>query len=135
MESRRQDSVTATPTEAGRRWTADDLLAVDVAPVDGVDGVLTVAPTGEIDSLTAPVLCSALLSCLTPGVTRVVLDLTAVTFLNSAGLVVVAQAHEHARARGISLTLRGGRPIVLRALTIAGFAQLITGDGCGPTGH
>jgi anti-sigma B factor antagonist len=107
-----------------RRFVADDLLSVEVAPSGA--GVVTVSPTGEIDFVTAPALRSALLSCLHPPVTRVIVDLAGVTFLNSAGLTVLAEAHHLAQAEGIRLALSGGRRAVLRPLQITDLWNRLT---------
>jgi anti-sigma B factor antagonist len=71
----------------------------------GQVSVLTVS--GEIDLTSGPRLRAALDEVLDdPGATAltdVVLDLTGVTFLGSAGLAVLVDAHEHATQRGIAL--------------------------------
>jgi anti-anti-sigma factor len=73
----------------------------------GTVGVLTVR--GEIDMTSGPLLRAALDEVVDdPGATamrEVVVDLTAVTFLGSAGLAVLVDAHEHATQRGISLKI------------------------------
>ncbi|WP_460683482.1 STAS domain-containing protein [Modestobacter lapidis] len=107
---------------------ADDLLSVDVAP-GSADGMVAVSPTGEIDCVTAPVLRSVLLQCLTSGCTQIVVDLAAVTFLNSAGLTVLAEAHHRAAADGIHLELRGGSRTVRRSLQITRLRVLMASPG------
>jgi anti-sigma B factor antagonist len=108
-----------------RQFVADDLLSVAVVP--GSDGTsVTVSPTGDIDSLTAPALRSALLSLLQPPCTRVMVDLDGATFLNSAGLTVLAEAHHLAQAGGIVLGVRGGGRAVLRSLQFTGVGGLLT---------
>lgn len=102
-----------------RQFIADDLLSVDVMP-SGTGTVICVSPAGEIDFVTAAVLRSALLSCLRPPCAQVIVSLDRVTFLNSAGLTVLAEAHHRAHADGIDLFLRGGSRAVLRLLQIAG---------------
>ncbi|WP_246063621.1 STAS domain-containing protein [Blastococcus colisei] len=103
---------------------ADDLLGIEVVSSDSGTAV-TVAPTGEIDSVSAPVLRSALVSCLRPPCTQVIVNLTGVTFLNSAGLTVLAEAHRLARADGIELAVRGGGRAVRRPLQITGLWELM----------
>jgi anti-sigma B factor antagonist len=112
-------------TASARQFIADDLLGVDVA--SSITGaVVTVSATGGVDFVTAPVLRSALLSCLRAPCTQVIVDLDGVTFLNSAGLTVLAEAHQLAQADGIDLTLRGGRRIAHRPLQITGLWNLLT---------
>jgi anti-sigma B factor antagonist len=116
-----QDEVT---TAGLRQFLADDLLSVTVVPSsDGAS--VTVAPTGDIDSVSAPALRSALLSALRPPCARVTVDLDGVTFLNSAGLTVLAEAHHLAQDDGIALGLRGGGRAVLRVLHITGLGDLL----------
>jgi anti-sigma B factor antagonist len=104
---------------------ADDLLGIDVT-TPGTDGTVLVCPAGEIDFGTAPVLRLALVSALRPPGLRVVVDLAAVTFLNCAGLTVLAEAHHLARADGIDLVIRGGGRAVVRPLQITGLWELLT---------
>jgi anti-sigma B factor antagonist len=106
-------------TAGVENFLADDLLGVDVV-ASSRGTVLTVSPTGEIDSFTAPVLRSALLICLRPPCTHVIVDLDGLTFLGCAGLTVLAQAHHLAQADGIDLTVRGGHRAVLRPLQVTG---------------
>jgi anti-sigma B factor antagonist len=108
-----------------RQFMADDLLGVDVAPSNG-GAIVTASPTGEIDFVTAPVLRSALLSCLRLPCTQVIVDLDGVTFLNCAGLTVLAEAHHLAEADGIGFILRGGRRAVVRPLEITGLWDRLT---------
>jgi anti-sigma B factor antagonist len=108
-----------------RQFVADDLLGVEVVP-SSTGTAVTVSPTGEIDFVTAPVLRSALLSCLQPPATQVIVDLAGVTFLNSAGLTVLAEVHHLAQADGINLALRGGHRAVLRPLQITGLWNQLT---------
>jgi anti-sigma B factor antagonist len=81
---------------------------VTITPVQtGPVSVLTVS--GEIDIASGPRLRAALDEILdAPGsaaVTGVVLDLSAVTFLGSAGLALLVDAHDHATQRGIALKI------------------------------
>lgn len=75
----------------------------------GPVSVLTVS--GEIDLVSGPRLRAALDEILddagsgTTPLADVLLDLTAVTFLGSAGLAVLVDAHEHATQRGIALKI------------------------------
>ncbi|CCG05685.1 STAS domain-containing protein [Blastococcus saxobsidens] len=116
-------------TSGVRQFVADDLLGVEVAPSNG-GAMVTVSPTGEVDFLTAAVLRSALLSCLQPPCTHVIVDLDEVTFLNCAGLTVLAEARHLAEADGIRLTLRGGQLAVRRPLQLTGlWARLTASPG------
>ena len=78
---------------------------------------------GEIDTLTAPVLRAQLDEHL-PTVPLLVLDLSDVTFLGSAGLAVLVAAKDAADARGHTLRLVCGSRIVIRALEATGLLTL-----------
>jgi anti-sigma B factor antagonist len=78
---------------------------------------------GEIDTLTAPVL-RAQLDEHVPAVPLLVLDLSDVTFLGSAGLAVLVAAKDAADARGHRLRLVCGSRIVTRALEATGLLSL-----------
>jgi len=79
---------------------------------------VTVVAAGEIDTLGAPVVEAALSRVWTQGSRRVTVDLTAVTFLNGAGLRVLARARSTARRRRAALTLRAGDRWVYRLLEL-----------------
>jgi anti-anti-sigma factor len=81
---------------------------VTITPVHtGPVSVLTVS--GEIDIASGPRLRAALDEILdapeSAALTGVVLDLSAVTFLGSAGLALLVDAHDHATQRGIALKI------------------------------
>jgi anti-sigma B factor antagonist len=114
----------AGAAEKALHFVADDLLGIDVATAS-TDGTVLVCPDGEIDCMTAPVLRQALLSARQPPCTRIVVDLAAVTFLNSAGLTVLAEAQHLAQADAIRLTVRGGGCAVVRPLQITGLWELL----------
>jgi len=74
---------------------------------------------GEIDTLTAPLL-RAQLDGQIAGVPLLVLDLTEVTFLGSAGLAVLVAAKDDAETREHRLRIVPGSRIVVRALQATG---------------
>lgn len=88
----------------------------------------TVTVSGEVDSATAPGLRNCLLEVLSrPGTAAVELDLTGVTFLDSAGLSALATAHRAAQAGGRELVMRcGGARAVARPLQITGLWDVFT---------
>jgi anti-sigma B factor antagonist len=87
------------------------------------DDATVVHVVGEIDTLTAPVLRAQLDEHL-PVVPLLVLDLSQVTFLGSAGLAVLVAAKDGADARGHTLRLVCGSRIVVRALEATGLLTL-----------
>jgi anti-sigma B factor antagonist len=79
-----------------------------------VDGALVLA--GEIDSYTAPELGERLLRDDTVSV----IDMAAVSFIDSSGLRVLVEAHQARLDGGGSLTLRSPSAAVQRLLEISG---------------
>jgi len=87
-----------------------------------VGSVAVITVTGELDLLTARELMTTVDETLEwPDLTGVVVDLTAVSFLDSAGLAVLVDAHEHATLRGIALkvVVDGAGSAVARAFQTA----------------
>jgi stage II sporulation protein AA (anti-sigma F factor antagonist) len=88
---------------------------------------VSVVAAGEIDTLGAPVVEAALSRVWNQGSRRVTVDLTAVTFLNGAGLHVLARARSTARRRRAALTLRAGDHRVYRLLELVGLRDVTVG--------
>jgi anti-sigma B factor antagonist len=110
-----------TETTAGDPGDVGEVVRFDVVP-HGED-TLVIHVVGEIDTLTAPVLRAQLDEHL-PTAALLVLDLTQVTFLGSAGLAVLVAAKDGADRRGHSLRLVPGSRIVTRALEATGLLAL-----------
>lgn len=110
-----------TETTAGDAGDVGEVVRFDVVPHG--DGVLVIHVVGEIDTLTAPVLRAQLDEQL-PAATLLVLDLTQVTFLGSAGLAVLVATKDDAERRAITLRLVPGSRIVTRALEATGLLTL-----------
>ncbi|SDO45266.1 STAS domain-containing protein [Geodermatophilus sp. DSM 45219] len=101
---------------------ASDLVSIDVTgSASGV--LLTVA--GEVDSSTAPSLRAVLDSALADGVPALTVDLDGVTFLDSAGLCVLAAAHRRAAEDGVRLRVLASNRAVIRPLQITGLYDLL----------
>jgi anti-anti-sigma factor len=81
------------------------------------DGVVSIAPTGELDIATSPRLDRTLREY---DGERVILDLRGLTFMDSSGLHVIATANSRARANGSRLTLLRGPYAVQRVIEIIG---------------
>ncbi|MGY1609714.1 MULTISPECIES: STAS domain-containing protein [unclassified Geodermatophilus] len=101
---------------------AADLLTVDVIPADGA---VRIVCTGEVDCSTAPELREAVDGALAGGPPVVTVDLEAVTFLDSAGLSVLAVAHRTADRAGTRLRVLVGTRAVARALQVTGLWELL----------
>jgi len=78
---------------------------------------LTVILSGDLDTNTAPVLTSALEECL-EGITSLILDLTGVGYLSSAGIRAILRAENSMNAVSGSLQLVGVQPAVYKVLEI-----------------
>jgi anti-anti-sigma factor len=86
---------------------------------------LVVAPSGEIDLWTAPRVTAALSSYEGPD-GALVLDLRAVTFMDSSGLGLIVEAQRRARERSFRFVVAiEGTSDVHRILEISGMAKVI----------
>ena len=84
-----------------------------------------VTATGEIDITNAESLRDALLSALNAGARGLVVDLTAVTFLDSAGVTALVRASRRAAANEATFRLAVTAQAVLRVLNLVGVDRLI----------
>lgn len=100
-----------------------EIIRFDV--IDHGPDIRVLHVVGELDTLTAPLLQTRLLEQQAE-VGHVVLDLSDVTFLGSAGLAVLVGAKDDADSRGCRLWLVPGSRIVRRALEATGLMQLFT---------
>ncbi|SDE72262.1 anti-sigma B factor antagonist [Blastococcus fimeti] len=99
-----------------------DLVRIDVA-VHGPAVHVTAA--GEIDSSSAPALKRCLEAVLAGGPAQLTIDLRDVTFLDSAGLCVLAAAHRRTREQDVALRVLAASRAVVRPLQITGLWQLL----------
>ena len=103
--------------------------ALPVTSTVDAEGVVTLVVAGEVDSLTAPDLQAALDSALAdPACRQLRLDLSAVTFMSSAGLSVLIVTRERTRTSTVELQLVGlaGNRAVRRPLELTGMLDLFT---------
>lgn len=108
-------------TGASNGTDVSEIIRFDV--VDHGSDVRVLHVAGELDTLTAPLLQVRLLEHQAQ-VGHVVLDLSDVTFLGSAGLAVLVGAKDDADSRGCQLLLVPGSRIVKRALEATGLLPL-----------
>jgi anti-anti-sigma factor len=87
-------------------------------------GVAVVAPAGRIDSNTAARLEQAVFQRLEAGQTRLVVDLSAVEYISSAGLRVLLKAANTARSRGGVVVLCTMGPSVREVFDLAGLVSI-----------
>ena len=107
--------MTAVPTT--------DLVSIEVTGSAATGVLLTVS--GEVDSSTAPRLREVVDAAFADRVPALTVDLDGVTFLDSAGLCVLAGAHRHATEAGVLLRVLASNRAVIRPLEITGLWQLL----------
>jgi anti-sigma B factor antagonist len=108
--------------------TSGDLVRFDVSCSDSA-GVVSAA--GEIDSTTAPLLSEHLTELLEAEVRELTVDLRGVTFLDSAGLCVLATAHRRAVRDDVRMRVLAGSRAVIRPLQITGLWDLLRAEQVG----
>ncbi len=102
--------------------SATDLVRIDVV-AHGSAVQLTAA--GEIDSSSAPALERRIEAALAGELERLTIDLRDVSFLDSAGLCVLAAAHRRTGEQQIELRVLASSRAVIRPLQITGLWQLL----------
>ncbi|MFT7838836.1 anti-sigma factor antagonist [Saccharothrix sp. BKS2] len=110
------ESAAATGPRAGQ---------IGIAVRGAGEGVVVVAVSGEIDMLTAPQLRADVLPRLDAGDT-VVLDLSGVSFLGSAGLAVLVEASQHGKRRGSAFRVVAVERAVIRPLAATGLGEVFS---------
>lgn len=109
-----------------------EILVVDAALLPPT---ARITAAGEIDSSTAGLLRDRLDTVLgAADVREIVVDLTPVTFLDSAGLCVLAGAHRRATEHGIALRVVAVSRAVVRPLQITGLWELLRASERDDTG-
>ena len=115
-------------------------------PVRIADGVTIAELSGDLDLASAPGLREQLLGLLRPGTSRLVLDLSRVSFCDASGLAVLVGASHRARMLGGFLRLAAVSPATGRVLQLTGLDRHLSiyptvhaatnapGDGFGRAG-
>ena len=85
---------------------------------------LTVALSGKLDSESAPKLDAELASSL-GGITELILDMTELSYISSAGLRTLLSAQQMMNRQG-RMVLRGVRESIRDVFRITGFLDLLT---------
>jgi anti-sigma B factor antagonist len=89
------------------------------------DRTHVVSPTGEIDLLTAPTLGRRLLGLVDEGKTRLVVDLSKVTFMDSTGIGVLLNVLRRLGHRRGQLVLVCPTERIMRPFEISGLVGLL----------
>ena len=91
------------------------------------DGLVVVAPEGDVDVATAAVLRQILQQVIEAGdCTRLHVDMHKVTFLDSTGLGMFVAARRAAQARGIDFRLQEPGPMVRMLLEVTNLNETLT---------
>jgi anti-sigma B factor antagonist len=101
--------------------------------VSGAAPFLRLTANGEIDSSTAPLLRQHIDAVLDGGdVTELTVDLDGVTFLDSAGLCVLAAAHRRTLDSQVRLRVLASSRAVIRPMQITGLWDLLRAEQVEP---
>lgn len=100
-------------------------MSADSYPVRWAGRLAVVMLPGEIDVANAPAILGKLLSVLDREPVTLIVDMTATTFCDSAGVNAVLRAYKRASAAGIELRLVMPVPAVRRVFTVTGLDRLI----------
>jgi anti-anti-sigma factor len=104
-------------------WNSAGCDALDVE-VTLADDHASLYLVGELDLATAPLLDEALNLAYDHDPAMLVLDLAALTFIDSTGINRLVAALKHQRAHGGELILRSPQASTLRVLEIVGLTQV-----------
>ena len=117
-----------TASSLDRSYTADvtDHGLVTLA-VSGSPDMPKLVATGEIDCTSAPHVQARLEQLLDAGARQLVIDLTAVTFLDSAGLCALATVHRLS-AGEVRIRVLAATRAVIRPMQITGLWDLLGGE-------
>ena len=111
---------------ADQRFAEPDRFGIVAVRED--EHSVAVSPAGDLDVSTSPKLLACIEELLAEGRSRIVLDLQAVTFIDSSGLGALVKAHKKA-APPAELTVVQARPHIYRAMEISGILKVIrTGE-------
>nr|BFE63008.1 hypothetical protein GCM10020063_075340 [Dactylosporangium thailandense] len=104
----------------------------DTAPVAEIpirarrepDGGTVLAVRGEVDVATAPALREAIVRAVDGRPARVVIDLAAVSFMDSSALGVLISGYKYAQGAGVAVVLASPGPGVYRLLRTSGMVEI-----------
>lgn len=89
-----------------------------------VDGAKVLYPCGNIDTINAPDFQTEVIKSLQLN-DKVIIDLSSVTYVSSAGLRAFLLGQKTAQSRGESLIIRGVPPVVMQVFEVSGFSKLL----------
>jgi anti-anti-sigma factor len=92
---------------------------------DHLGELLLIAISGRLDTNTAPQFDAAVAPLLARPNPRIVIDLSAVTYISSAGLRSILQLVKHTAAHGGRVGLYGAPSHIVEVIEISGFPALL----------
>jgi anti-sigma B factor antagonist len=112
-------------TAASLDPSTTDLVFIEVS---GSAPAVCVTVAGEVDSTSASVLRQHIEPLLDGDVRELTIDLGQVTFLDSAGLCVLASAHRQAVRQDVTMRVLASSRAVIRPLQITGLWDLLKAE-------
>lgn len=100
-------------------------MSLNLTVVNGADGVHWVLATGRIDSSNAATFEKDLLALYGTPETKVVVDMSGLDYISSAGLRVVLMGAKRAKAGKGRLVLSGIQPQVREVFEMSGFLKIL----------
>jgi anti-sigma B factor antagonist len=101
---------------------------LSITRTDDADGGVILALSGELDVITAPDLAEQLDALAAQACPRVLLELSSLTFVDSAGVSVLVKAKHEAEANGRRMILRSPTEQVHRVFSVVGLADWLAFD-------
>jgi anti-anti-sigma factor len=117
----------AQPDDAVRHYNHRVATELSINRRDEAGGVV-LALSGELDVVSAPELELCLNEVMAEPLTRVVLDLSDLAFVDSAGVSVLIKARQDAELNGRTLVLARPTEQVHRVFSLVGLADWLTFD-------
>ncbi|MFC5381184.1 anti-sigma factor antagonist [Aquipuribacter nitratireducens] len=98
---------------------------MDIGTTRTDDGLVVVSPVGRLTMVSAPQLRAVVTACVTTGDARVVVDMSAVEFIDSSGLGALVAGLKAARQGGGDLRIARLAPQVLTVLQLTNLDRVM----------
>jgi anti-anti-sigma factor len=117
------------PQRQGRSAAATAVNGLTIDTTYLARDVICLDVSGDVDMASSAALDTAIREALTaPGVNRVLVDLSKVTFLDSTGINTLVQDHQRAGDQNINLQVVNPSTMALRVLELTGVLGFLSGD-------
>jgi anti-anti-sigma factor len=87
--------------------------------------IIVLSPTGRVNNETSPAFQTKLLACVGSAATKVVIDLSGVEYISSAGLRALMMASKQSKATDGRLVVAGLTPMVKEIFAISRFSLVV----------